>query len=120
MKRDERMFEKPISINYLKLQPYFGSYNGTSFALIKKEDKLEAYLYPGPFGFDATPDEKKLKQEFEFSDTGYAEAVAWMDEHYKDYDRKLIAEDCKQRFSEEVIAKKIENLFKDVIAKTNR
>ena len=86
MKRDERMFEKPISINYLKLQPYFGSYNGTSFALIKKEDKLEAYLYPGPFGFDATPDEKKLKQEFEFSDTGYAEAVAWMDEHYKDYE----------------------------------
>ena len=90
MKRDERMFEKPISINYLKLQPYFGSYNGTSFALIKKEDKLEAYLYPGPFGFDATPDEKKLKQEFEFSDTGYAEAVAWMDEHYKDYENILV------------------------------
>ena len=79
------MFEKPISINYIKLQPYFGSYNGTSFALMKKEDKLEAYLYPYPFGFDATPDEKKLKGEFEFSDSGYEEAVAWMKDHMDDF-----------------------------------
>ena len=80
------MFDKPISINYIKLQPYFGSYNGISFALIKKEEKLEAYLYPGPFGFDATPDEKKQKAEFEFSDSGYDEAVSWMNEHLGDYE----------------------------------
>ena len=80
------MFEKPISINYIKLQPYYGSYNGTSFALIKKDDKLEAYLYPGPFGFDATPDEKKQKAEFEFSDAGYEEALLWMNEHFGDYE----------------------------------
>ena len=49
-----------------------------------------------------------------------SEAISYMIEHYKDYDRKLIAEDCRQRFSEEVIAKKIEKIFKDVIAKTNR
>ena len=87
-------FNKPISINYIKLQPYFGSYNGVSFALIKKEGKedqedkktvLEAYLYPLPFGFDATPDEKKLKSEFEFSDEGYDKAVKWMNEHFGDF-----------------------------------
>jgi glycosyltransferase involved in cell wall biosynthesis len=49
-----------------------------------------------------------------------SEAISYMIEHYKDYDRKLIAEDCKQRFSGEVIAKKIEKIFMDVIAKTNR
>ncbi len=80
------MFEKPISINYIKLQSYYGSYEGVSFAFIKKDDRLEAYLYPAPFGFEATPDEKKLKAEFEFSDTGYAEAVAWMNEHFKDFE----------------------------------
>lgn len=86
MGENKVMFEKPISINYLKLQPYYGSYNGTSFALIKKDEKLEAYLYPGPFGFDATPEEKKLTQEFEFSSSGYEEAVAWMNEHFKDFE----------------------------------
>ena len=80
------MFEKPISINYIKLQPYYGSFNGISFALIKKEEKLEAYLYPGPFGFDAVPDEKKLKAEFEFSTEGYDEAVVWMNEHFGDFE----------------------------------
>ena len=80
------MFEKPISINYIKLKPYFGSYNGTSFALIKKDDKLEAYLYPLPFGFEATPDDKKMKAEFEFSDSGYEEAVSWMNEHFSEFE----------------------------------
>ena len=91
-------FEKPISINFLKMQPYFGSYNGVSFALIKKEikiedkdkeeklTKLEAYLYPLPFGFDATPEERKLKAEFDFSDEGYDQAVAWMNEHFADFE----------------------------------
>ena len=80
------MFKEPISINYLKLQPYFGSYNGVSFALIKKDEKLEAYLYPGPFSFDATPDEKKLKAEFEFGKEGYEEAVAWMNGHFSEFE----------------------------------
>ena len=80
------MFEKPISINYIKLKPYFGSYNGISFAFIKEEDKLLAYLYPSPFNFDTTPDEKKLKAEFEFGDEGYEEAVSWMNEHFGDFE----------------------------------
>lgn len=80
------MFEKPISINFIKMQDYYGSYEGVSFAFKKMDDRLEAYLYPAPFSFDATPDEKKLKTEFEFSDNGYAEAVAWMNEHFKDFE----------------------------------
>ena len=80
------MFEKPISINFIKMQDYYGSYEGVSFAFKKKDDRLEAYLYPAPFSVDATPDEKKLITEFEFSDNGYAEAVAWMNEHFKDFE----------------------------------
>ena len=79
-------FEKPISINYIKLKPYFGSFNGISFAFKKNEEILEAYLYPAPFSFDNTPDEKKLKSEFEFSEEGYAEAVAWMNDHFSDFE----------------------------------
>lgn len=79
-------FEKPISINYIKKANYYGSYEGVSFALIKNEDKLEAYLYPPPFCFDKTPEEKKLKEEFEFSEEGYEKAVTWMNSHFEDFD----------------------------------
>lgn len=83
----EIMFEKPISINYIKKAPYFGSSEGVSFAFIKNEDKLEAYLYPGPFGFDKTPEELKSKKVFEFSESGYQEAVSWMNDHIGDYEK---------------------------------
>ena len=76
------MFEKPISINYIKKAPYFGSFEGVSFAFVKNEDKLEAYLYQGPYNFDTTPEEKKLKAGFEFSNEGYEQAIAWMNEHF--------------------------------------
>ena len=79
-------FKKPISINYLKSKPYFGSFNGVSFALLKKEDKLEAYVYPGPFSFEKTPEEDKQKAEFEFSDQGYDEATDWMSRRLKEYE----------------------------------
>ena len=95
------MFEKPISINYLKKSPYFGSYEGVSFAFIKKEDILEAYLYPGPFNFEKTPDDKKIKAEFGFSDEGYGQALAWMNEHFSDFDPVPHG----KRFANEVINK---------------
>jgi len=45
-----------------------------------------------------------------------SEAISYMAEHYLEYDRKRIAEDCRQRFSSEVIAKQLESIFEDVIA----
>jgi len=80
------MFKKPISINYIKKAPYFGSFEGVSFALIKNDDKIEAYLYQAPFSFENTPDDMKEKSEFEFSEEGYEQAVAWMNDRFKDYE----------------------------------
>ena len=95
------MFEKPISINYIKKSPYFGSFEGVSFAFIKKEDILEAYLYPGPFNFEKTPDDKKMKAEFGFSEEGYEQAIAWMNEHFSEFSSAPHG----RRFSIEVIDK---------------
>lgn len=47
-----------------------------------------------------------------------SEAISYMAEHYLEYDRKRIAEDCRQRFSSEVIAKQLESIFEDVMANT--
>ena len=48
-----------------------------------------------------------------------SEAISYMAEHYLEYDRKRIAEDCRQRFSSEVIGKQLESIFEDVIAKSH-
>lgn len=49
-----------------------------------------------------------------------AKAIKQMYEHYRDYDRQAIADDCKARFSAEVIAKQLTEIFEDVTASKNR
>lgn len=49
-----------------------------------------------------------------------SEAISYMTEHYSEFDRKRIAEDCRQRFSSETIAKQLESIFEDVIAKSKK
>ena len=40
-----------------------------------------------------------------------------MDKNINKYDRKAIAEDCQARFSSEVIAKQLTQIFEDTIKK---
>ncbi len=42
-------------------------------------------------------------------------AILHMVEHYKEYDRKRIAQDCHERFSSEAIAKQLTQLFQQVV-----
>lgn len=44
-----------------------------------------------------------------------ANAIKYMFEHYDQYDRKRIAEDCKNRFSPEVIAQQLTHVFEQTI-----
>lgn len=45
------------------------------------------------------------------------QGIEYMFHHYKDYDRQAIADDCRARFSSEVIAKQLTAIFEDVVAK---
>lgn len=49
-----------------------------------------------------------------------AEAIEYMFHHYQEYDRKAIADNCQARFSSEVIAKQLTEIFEDVVAKFHR
>ncbi len=46
-----------------------------------------------------------------------ANAIKYMVEHYDEYDREKIAADCKARFSPEVIAQQLTEVFEKAIAK---
>lgn len=53
----------------------------------KKETKtvLTAFIWPEPFCFEVTPDEKKGSKQFDFSEEGLCEAIDWLNENHDAY-----------------------------------
>lgn len=76
-----------LSLNFVKKEDFTGSYKGMRFMLrqenVEEEKKLKVYVWSEPFGFDATPDDKKLSELFTFSEEGLAQAINWMNERYE-------------------------------------
>lgn len=50
----------------------------------KPDFKLCATVWPGPFGFDATPAEKKTDEEFPYSPDGREASIDWMRRQYEE------------------------------------
>ena len=76
-----------ISIPFLKKAVFTGSHKGMNFMVKKVSDddgdKIRAIAWPGPFGFAATEDEKKVSHDVAFDQNGILEAVQWLNEHYE-------------------------------------
>lgn len=75
--------------NYYKKEPFTGSDRGMRYMLRKKEQedgpvRLEAVIWPQPFCFEKTADEKKVSAVFSFDETGIAEAVEWLNKTYEE------------------------------------
>jgi hypothetical protein len=80
--------------NYYKKEPFTGSDQGMRYMIRKKEQEegpvlLEVIVWPQPFCFEKTPDEKKVSNTFSFDEEGIAQAVAWLntvhEERKEDY-----------------------------------
>lgn len=77
-----------LSIPYLKKTTFTGSYDGLRFrfAVVKKESEvqekeqqvLQITAWEGPYGFDATSEEKKQQIETEFSEEGIQNGIDWL------------------------------------------
>lgn len=81
-----------LSLNFVKKEDFAGSHKGIRFMLhqenVEDENKLKVYLWSEPFGFEATPDEEKISELFEFSEDGLADAIEWMNEKYESVRKK--------------------------------
>ena len=79
--------EKFHILNYVKREEYTGSMDGMRYMLKKKATEeqtlLEVIIWPEPFGYAKTPEEKKQRTDFAFTEEGLAEAVDWMNEQYE-------------------------------------
>lgn len=75
-----------VSIPYLKKTTFTGSERKMNFLLRKaageegEPDRIQAVVWPGPFIFSLTEEEKKTYQTFPFSTEGIHEAEAWLNE----------------------------------------
>lgn len=78
--------KKFISLNFLKKEIYTGSFQGMRYRLSKETQDditmLKATIWPEPYCFEVTADEKKQSMTFGFSEEGKAEAVDWLNKQY--------------------------------------
>ena len=72
-----------ISVNYIKKEPFTGGYNGMRYRLIKNGDGMEVTIWPEPYNYLRTPDEKKQSKQFPLTVEGRDEAVTWLNEQYE-------------------------------------
>ncbi|GFH95699.1 hypothetical protein IMSAGC003_02250 [Lachnospiraceae bacterium] len=73
-----------LSMEFLKKTEFTGSHQGMRYRLesvSREEGKvLLATVWPEPFNFVTTPEEKKQREEFTFDEDGVTDAVAWMND----------------------------------------
>lgn len=81
--------EDILSIEYLKKTDYTGSHMGMRYRLEGKKQEegsiLRVFVWPEPFNFISTPEERKQSRDFAFDEDGIQDAVAWMNDRlYQD------------------------------------
>lgn len=86
--------EDILSLEYLKKTEYTGSHQGMRYRLEcqtgEEGKQLLVTVWPEPFNFVKTPEEKKQRQVFDFSDDGITDAVAWMNDRLFDMSRQAL------------------------------
>lgn len=81
-----------LSMEYLKKTEYTGCHQGMRYRLEKVENedgkRLKVTVWPEPFNFFTTPEEKKQSEYFDFDEDGMEDAVAWMNDRlFEDKDK---------------------------------
>ena len=75
-----------ISIAFLKKEVFCGSERGMRFRLAKigeeDKDEIEAVIWPEPWNYQQTEEDKKERMRFPFTKQGIDQAVEWMNERY--------------------------------------
>lgn len=73
-----------VSIPFLKKSRFTGSCCGMRYQLQKGDGEegpvLSATIWPEPYNWETTADEKKHSRDFSFDTEGISEAVAWLNQ----------------------------------------
>lgn len=78
-------------LNYFTYNRAFtGSYRNMRYHLVRKKEGdnealLSAAVYPQPYCWEETAEEKKQRQEFPFTEEGRAEMIAWLNQKLDEF-----------------------------------
>ncbi|MGO5052723.1 hypothetical protein ACTQ6A_09420 [Lachnospiraceae bacterium LCP25S3_G4] len=75
--------EDILSLNFYNYkQPFYGSNQGIRYRISKIGDKqdtqLEVTIWPEPFCYEMTAEDKKETKTFQFSENGQEEIIKWL------------------------------------------
>lgn len=73
-----------FSLALVKKERFCGSYQNMRYMLNMEDGKIKASIYPEPYCWEATPDEQKESELFEFSEEGVQQATEWLNQMYRD------------------------------------
>lgn len=90
-----------MPLEYLKKQKWSGSFRGMRFLLHKVVETrqeevdgetkdveqvwLEAVTWKEPYSYEATPDDEKTRNRFEFSEAGREASILWLEQEYEEH-----------------------------------
>lgn len=76
-----------MPVNFIKKEDFNGSYRGMRYRMSKiekdGETKLCVTAWPEPYGYDATPEEQKIREVFPLSEEGILAGVDWLNSRYE-------------------------------------
>lgn len=71
-----------MPVNFLKKENFTGSDRGMRYRMEKTDGEektvLTVTVWPEPYGYDATSEEKKTRKQFDFSEEGIEQGVEWL------------------------------------------
>ena len=90
-----------LSMEYLKKTEFTGCHQGMRYRLEQTEDpeggkKLLVTVWPEPFNFLKTPEEKKQRAMFSFDEDGVVDAVGWMNDRL--FENKKLWDEAPSRW----------------------
>lgn len=75
-----------LQIPFYKKSCFTGSYKGMRYRIEKssedEQDCFLVYAFPGPYNFDSTADDTKIKSTFPFDSEGLGAVCDWLNETY--------------------------------------
>lgn len=78
--------EDILNMNFYKKEKFTGSYLGMRYLIQKAQqddaDIFQVCIWPGPYNFATTPEEKKTCASFPFTSDGKQAVVDWLNEEW--------------------------------------
>lgn len=72
-----------VPMAFLKKETYTGSMGGMRYWVKKEDEQFKAAVYPEPYCYEATPEERKTRAEFEFTPEGREAVIEWLNTQYE-------------------------------------